>query len=139
MQHFDRIMSKGYRFSLCEKSIHFRWWRDTETHELADTALHGLEHGQVITVDQKWNLELGANHIHAEYMIEVRMGGNDLARLDRYVAQEAKDSLRFVPRVDDQRCRVGLQNVAVGLQPPNHKCVDFGHFQVRFRRASGRI
>src|SRR6267378_3667689 len=101
-------MSNSYRFSVCEKSIHLGWWRDTETHKPADTALHGFEHRQVVPVDQKWDLELSANRIYAEYMIEVRMGGNDLARLDREVSQEAKDSLRFVPGVDDQRCRVGL-------------------------------
>src|SRR2546427_8466289 len=38
------ILTYGYRFFVREKLIHFRRWPDAETHELADHALHSLEH-----------------------------------------------------------------------------------------------
>ena len=82
MYDFHRILSDRYRFSVLEKLIYLGRWQDAEIHELLDTALHGLEHREIVMMDQKWNLELGANCIHAEYMIEVSMSGNDLVRFD---------------------------------------------------------
>src|SRR5712691_2885818 len=115
MNHLNRILSYSYQFSVREKLIHFRWWRDAETHELADAALHRLEHGKIVTMDQKRNLERVTNRLHPQHMIEVRMSRNDQAGLDSDVAEEAKNSFRFVARVNDQRHRIRLYDVAVGL------------------------
>ena len=64
------------------------------------------------------------------------MSCDDLARLDFEVAEEAKDPLWFIAGVDDQCCRVGLQDIAVGLQASDHKRVylgQWGSLAMRFR------
>jgi hypothetical protein len=57
-------------------------------------------------VDQKWNVKLGANGIHAEYMIEVGVSGDDLAGLDCHAVEEPEYSFRFVAWIYDQCGRV---------------------------------
>src|SRR5712692_7483534 len=60
-------------------------------------------------------------------MIEVSMSRNDSAGLDSDVVEKAKNSFRLVARVDDQRTRVRLQDVAVGLQAPHYNCMYLVH------------
>src|SRR4029077_17266363 len=99
-------MSNSHRLFVCEKPVHFRWGRDAQTHELTDATLHGLEHRQIVMVDQKRNLQCCLDLVHAKYVIEVRMSCNNLARLDFEVVEEAEYSLWLIAGIDDQCCCV---------------------------------
>jgi hypothetical protein len=54
-------------------------------------------------VDRERNLQLRTYRIDSEYVIEVRVSGDDLAGLDLDVVNEADDPLGLIARVDDYR------------------------------------
>jgi hypothetical protein len=59
-------------------------------------------------MDQKWNVKLGANGIHAENMIEVGVSSDDLVGLNCDIVKEAEYPFRFVAWIYDQCSRVRL-------------------------------